>query len=167
MLNFITDPDHPALEFVRDDPVRPEIPVHFRVGPDRFVGTLGWNNKPAAMVCVNFLDRVPEAVADLGEAVGAATVAVFYTIWSYKPGAGQELLNATVERIRREFPSITRFVTLSPKTELARRFHLKNGAVVLRENADTINYEYRPRDSEIVQWERAILKDEYYDVNPD
>jgi hypothetical protein len=50
---------------------------------------------------------------------------------------------------------------------MARRFHLKNGAVVLRENADTINYEYRPRDPDVVKWEQAILKDEYYDVNPD
>jgi hypothetical protein len=166
MLDFITNLDHPVLEFVCDDPVRPEISKEFRVGPGRFVGAL-IDDKPRAIVCVNFLDRVPEAVADLGEAVGAATVAVFYTIWSYKPGAGQELLNATVERIKKEFPSITRFVTLSPKTEMARRFHLKNGAVVLRENADTINYEYRPRDPEIVKWERAIMKDEYYDVNPD
>jgi len=33
-------------------------------------------------------------------------------------------------------------VTLSPKTNLARRFHLKNGAIVFRENIDTTNYEY-------------------------
>jgi hypothetical protein len=34
-------------------------------------------------------------------------------------------------------------VTLSPKTEMARKFHLKNGAEVFRENPDTVNYLYR------------------------
>jgi hypothetical protein len=29
-----------------------------------------------------------------------------------------------------------------PSTNLARRFHLKNGAIVFRENIETINYEY-------------------------
>jgi hypothetical protein len=33
-------------------------------------------------------------------------------------------------------------VTLSPKTEMARRFHHKNGATTYRENADSVNYQY-------------------------
>jgi hypothetical protein len=70
------------------------------------------------------------------------TTAIFYTIWSYAPGAGVELLRQTVSHIRAQFPTITRFVTLSPKTEMARRFHTKNGAVTFRENLDTVNYEY-------------------------
>jgi len=67
---------------------------------------------------------------------------VFYTIWSYKSGKGQQLLIEAVKGIQRDYPSVTRFVTLSPKTEVARRFHLRNGAIVFRENLDTINYEY-------------------------
>jgi hypothetical protein len=47
-----------------------------------------------------------------------------------------------VDEIRRQFPTVTRFVTLSPKTEMARRFHIKNGAHVLKENDSTVNYEY-------------------------
>jgi hypothetical protein len=39
-------------------------------------------------------------------------------------------------------PEITRFITLSPKTEMAKRFHTKNGAGVYRENDETVNYEY-------------------------
>jgi hypothetical protein len=70
------------------------------------------------------------------------TAAIFYTIWSYAPGAGVELLRATVAEIQRQFPSVNRFVTLSPKTEMAKRFHTKNGAGVYRENLDTVNYEY-------------------------
>jgi len=52
------------------------------------------------------------------------------------------LLMAIVNQIRQEYPKITRFVTLSPKTEMARKFHLKNGAFVMRENESSINYEY-------------------------
>jgi hypothetical protein len=52
------------------------------------------------------------------------------------------LLRATVAEIQQQFPSIERFVTLSPKTEMARRFHTKNGAGVYRENSNTVNYEY-------------------------
>jgi len=52
------------------------------------------------------------------------------------------LLRATVAEIQKQFPSVQRFVTLSPKTEMAKRFHTKNGAGVFRENPNTVNYEY-------------------------
>jgi len=47
-----------------------------------------------------------------------------------------------VRSIQEQWPTVTRFVTLSPKTDMAHRFHIRNGARMLRENADTINYEY-------------------------
>jgi hypothetical protein len=99
-------------------------------------------HNPEAMVCVSFHDFVPEDVAGLSNITQVPTTAVFYTIWSYKSGKGQELLFRAVKAIQEQYPSITRFVTLSPKTNLARRFHLKNGAIVLRENVETVNYEY-------------------------
>ena len=133
-LNFITDANDPLLDYIKDDPVRPEIPREFRVGTNKFVGTLV-DERPLAMICVSLM-------ADLHLTAGLVTVAVFYTIWSYAPGAGVDLLRATVARIQEEFPNITRFVTLSPKTEMARRFHIKNGAFVLSENSETVNYEY-------------------------
>jgi hypothetical protein len=142
MLSIITDPQDPLLAFIKDDPVRPEIPTEFRVGPSRFVSALVDETTPSAMVCVNLLDRVPTAVNELGDSE-EPTTAVFYTIWSYAPGAGVKLLLETVKEIRNRFPNITRFVTLSPKTEMARRFHLKNGAIVFQENQDSINYEYK------------------------
>ena len=79
---------------------------------------------------------------DLDNTTHVPTTAVFYTIWSYKAGKGAELLYRAVKEIQEQYPSVTRFVTLSPKTNLARRFHLKNGAIVFRENVETINYEY-------------------------
>lgn len=142
MLTFITNPIHQLLQFIKDDPVRPDIPAEFRVSNGRTVVALAQEDKPSAMVCVSFHDFVPESVEDLDKVTEMPTTAVFYTIWSYKPGAGRELLVKAVEEIKQRHPSVNRFVTLSPKTEMAKRFHLKNGAFIFRENSDTVNYEY-------------------------
>jgi hypothetical protein len=142
MLTFIRDLTNPLLEFIKDDPVRPEISKEFRVSNSRFVATTVENDKPKAMVCVSLHNFVPTTVDDLQSATDQPTTAIFYTIWSYVPGAAAELLFRVVAQIRLEFPTVTRFVTLSPKTEMAKKFHLKNGANILQENDTTINYEY-------------------------
>jgi hypothetical protein len=141
MLTCITQIDDPLLVHLKDDPVRPEIPAEFRVAVNRFVLALV-KEQVRAMVCVSLQNTVPTDVADLGSTDTDVDTAIFYTIWSYAPGAGTELLLSAVDDIRKQYPQIKRFVTLSPKTEMARRFHIKNGAVVFRENADTVNYEY-------------------------
>jgi hypothetical protein len=141
MLTCITQIDDPLLVHLKDDPVRPEIPAEFRVAVNRFVMAL-IEDQVRAMVCVSLQNTVPTAVDDLGYTDTDVDTAIFYTIWSYAPGAGTELLLSAVDNIRQQYPQIKRFVTLSPKTEMARRFHIKNGAVVFRENADTVNYEY-------------------------
>ena len=145
MLHFIKDITHKLLEFIKDDPVRPEISADFRVSNGRLVAALAENeDNPEAMVCVSFHDFVPENVKDLDNTTQVPTTAVFYTIWSYKAGKGAELLYRAVKGIQEQYPSVTRFVTLSPKTNMARRFHLRNGAIIFRENIETINYEYTP-----------------------
>ena len=150
MLHFITDLTHKLLSFIKDDPVRPEISTDFRVSNGRMVAALSDNDDdPDAMVCVSFHDFVPAGVDDLNNVSEVPTTAVFYTIWSYKAGKGQELLFRAVKGIQEQYPSVTRFVTLSPKTNMARRFHLKNGAIVFRENLETINYEYNPVKEEV------------------
>ena len=142
MLRIINDIADPLLDFMRDDPVRPEISREFRVTDNRFVLALVGDDHARAMVCVGLRDCVPARVEDLEGACPEPTTAVFYTIWSYVAGSGAQLIFDAVDAIRAEWPTVERFVTLSPKTEMARRFHLKNGALVLRENQDTINYEY-------------------------
>jgi hypothetical protein len=146
MLTFITDLASPLIKFLKDDPVRPEIPAEFRVSENRFISSIVEGEDPKAMVCVSLCDHVPASVAELAQDALMPNTAIFYTIWSYAPGAGKELLVRTVDEIKLQFPNITRFVTLSPKTEMARRFHHKNGAVTFRENEDTINYEYQVVD---------------------
>ena len=147
MLQFIKDLTDKLLEFIKDDPVRPEISKDFRVSDGRMVAALvDEERNPEAMVCVSFHDFVPENVEGLKKTTQVPTTAVFYTIWSYKTGKGAELLTQAVKSIQEKYPSIERFVTLSPKTNMARRFHLKNGAIVFRENEDTVNYEYLRSD---------------------
>jgi hypothetical protein len=142
MLTFITDLASPLLKFIKDDPVRPELPAEFRVSENRFISSIVDGEDPKAIVCVALQDFVPSSVAELAQDALAPNTAIFYTIWSYAPGAGKDLLHQTVDEIKQRFPEITRFVTLSPKTEMAKRFHTKNGAVTFRENEETVNYEY-------------------------
>ena len=56
------------------------------------------------------------------------TVAVFYTVWSYSPGAGRRLVNQLAAHIRDTNSEIWDWVTLSPITDMAEKFHLRNGA---------------------------------------
>lgn len=126
----------PILLFIKDDPVRPEIPLSFRIGTRTEVFVLMHEHAPSAILCSAYCDMVPQSCDELYREPNHPNIVVFYTIWSYKPGAGASIL------LKIHHPNITRFVTLSPKTEMARRFHLKNGASIFQENHDTVNYEY-------------------------
>ena len=143
MLHTITTITEDLETLIKDDPVRPEIPVSQRVNDNSRIYMLKDGDKTQAVTCVKFLGDIPAAVEDLVELAESATTAVFYTIWSYTAGAGRDLIVAAQKSIESEFPGIETYVTLSPKTEMARRFHLKNGARELRENPDTINYIYK------------------------
>lgn len=57
--------------------------------------------------------------------------AVFYTVWSYNPGSGAQIVNQLAEHIRDTNTEIVKWVTLSPLTKTAERFHIKNGAEFL------------------------------------
>ena len=143
MLHTITTLTEEIVRLLKDDPVRPEIPADRRVNQNSRIYMLKDGDHTRAITCVKFLTDVPAAVEDLVDDVGSATTAVFYTIWSYASGAGRDLIVEAQKSIEQELPNIKTFVTLSPKTEMARRFHLKNGAGIYRENSDTINYIYK------------------------
>jgi len=145
MLHIITDLRDNLLDLIKDDPVRPELPAEFRVNNNSRIFVLrdDETQKPLAVTCVKFLSEIPQDVTDLADLAVNTNTAVFYTIWSYAAGAGRRLIEEAQREIQREQPEINTYVTLSPKTEMARRFHLKNGAEVFRENADTVNYLYR------------------------
>lgn len=143
MLQIITTITQDLEQLIVDDPVRPEIPVDRRVNANSRIYMLKDGDQTQAVTCVKFLNTIPAAVDDLVDAVDLATTAVFYTIWSYASGAGRTLIQEAQRSIEAEFPNIETYVTLSPKTEMARKFHLRNGAGVYRENPDTVNYIYK------------------------
>ena len=144
MLHVIQDLQDNLLNLIKDDPVRPEIPAEQRVNANSKIFVLkDDNDQPIAVTCVKFLEMIPKTVDDLADTVVNTNTAVFYTIWSYAQGAGRRLIAEAQEKIRQEHPEVDTYVTLSPKTEMARKFHISNGASTLKENDTTINYEYQ------------------------
>ena len=144
MLHIINNLQDEFLRLLKDDPVRPEIPAEQRVNSNSQIFVLKNDaNEPLAVTCVKFLADIPESVTELADTVVNTNTAVFYTIWSYAAGAGRELITQARSQIEQDHPEVKTFVTLSPKTEMAQRFHHKNGAVTFRENADSVNYLYR------------------------
>lgn len=144
MLHVIQDLQDNLLSLIKDDPVRPEIPLDQRVnGNSRIFVLKDENDQPLAVTCVKFLDVIPEAVEDLARVAVTTNTAVFYTIWSYAAGAGRRLIEEARTQIQQQHPEVKTYVTLSPKTEMARRFHHKNGAETYRENQDSVNYLYK------------------------
>jgi hypothetical protein len=145
MLHIITDIRDNLMNLIKDDPVRPELPADFRVNSNSKIFVLrdDETQEPLAVTCVKFLNQIPHNVDELAELTVNTNTAVFYTIWSYAAGAGRRLIEEAQQEIQKQQPEINTYVTLSPKTEMARKFHLKNGAEVFRENTDTVNYLYR------------------------
>jgi hypothetical protein len=146
MLHIIKSITDPLISLIKDDPVRPEISAEERVAPNREILTLlDEEQNPIAVVCVAFCDYVPTSVEELLTESINPSAAIFYTIWSYGGGAGRDLIFEAKDYIKQTYQNVTRFVTLSPPTEMARRFHHKNGAVTFRENETTVNYEYEEK----------------------
>lgn len=144
MLHIIQDLADNLVDLIKDDPVRPELTPQFRVNENSRIFVLkDSEGRPQAVTCVKFLETIPESVEDLAHQVVHTNTAVFYTIWSYARGAGQQLIREAQQWIEQNNPSVTTYVTLSPKTEMARNFHLRNGATVYRENPTTVNYLYK------------------------
>lgn len=132
------------LGYCNDDPVRPHLSIMFRTSKGREVWALedyetGVIN---AIVCVAYTDVVPTTEQELEDfSKPDGKIAIFYTIWSYAPGGGRTLINKLWDHMKGERIAY-RFVTLSPPTDMARKFHLRNGAFELQDNKVTVNYEY-------------------------
>jgi hypothetical protein len=141
MLYIINDISDPLLNLVKDDPVRPDIYQIERVLGNKEVLVLIEDKDPTAVVCVSYQDHIPSSEKDLISSDNP-TIAIFYTIWSYKSGSGRRLIFKAKDYIKDHKPEINRFITLSPQTFTASRFHTNNGAKILRVNKDSVNYEY-------------------------
>jgi len=134
---------HIVKEVIVDDPVRPHISAEWRTRAGREVYGLFEDESAEtlrAVICVAYTDEVPTCERDLGW-VGTSC-AVFYTVWSYDKGAGREIVNSVADHIKLTDPDVKRYVTLSPLTEMAKNFHLRNGAKFIGKHTDCQNFEY-------------------------
>jgi hypothetical protein len=138
--------DDPLTKVVKDDPVRPHIPLEQRINDAAEILILRAGEEILAATCLQWLSDIPADEQDLINMGKDKNTAVFYTIWSYSPGAGATLLKQAAEWILGEFKDVKNIVTLSPQTEMARRFHLKNGATIHKENPTSVNYQYYSKE---------------------
>ena len=126
-----------AKKLCEDDPVRKNIPYGWRVdGPNREMFHL----EEKAVICVAHLEAIPTTEEEL-MSFGWGTFSIFYTVWSKEKGLGRQIIIETWNLLKGQHFN-NRYVTMSPKTDMAMKFHLKNGAILLQENPETNNFEY-------------------------
>ncbi len=136
------------------DPIRPELNNEFRTGYGRKIYGVKYKNEIHAVMCFAFTNKIPKSVYELDtfsrdaflqsvtrdQKVGQ--IAIAYTVWSNKKGGGKLIVKEVFKMIKKT-NHLNRLVTLSPLTEMARNFHLRNGAIELRVNDETQNFEYK------------------------
>ena len=139
---------------VDEDPVRPELDVKFRTSYGRKIFGLKYKKEICAIMCFGFTNHIPKTVEELDlmtkdahlqstyrdQKVGK--IAIAYTIWSKKKGGGKLIVKEVFKKIKQS-NHLNRLITLSPLTEMARNFHLRNGAIELQVNEKTQNFEYK------------------------
>ena len=64
------------------------------------------------------------------------------TLFGQKRGGGKLIVKEVFKMIKKS-NHLNRLITLSPLTEMVRNFHLNNGAIELRINQETQNFEYK------------------------
>jgi hypothetical protein len=148
---------------VTEDPVRPELSLEFRQAYGRKIyGIRDEEGDIAAVMCFAFTNGIPKSVEEMDamsrdaamQAVHRAgvqgSIAIAYTVWAKKKGGGKHMVNEVYKMIK-ESHHIDRLITLSPLTDMARKFHLKNGAKEVQVNLTTQNFEY---EVELTDWEK-------------
>ena len=150
-----------------EDPVRPELDIKFRQSYGRKIyGLKDEEGDIAAIMCFAFTHEIPKTVKELDlmskdamiQAMHRAgiqgQIAIAYTVWAKKRGGGKAIVNEVYKMVK-ESHHLNRLVTLSPLTDMARNFHMKNGAKELQVNKETQNFEY---DITLEDWEKALDK---------
>ena len=137
---------------IEKDIVRPEYDVEFRISEDREVFAWGRSLVPyqvySSLCCVAYTHEIPINMNQLTEysinhSPYRGDIAVAYTVWncSNTKGSGRSLILALQKHFKQD-TRIQRLVTLSPLTDMAKKFHLSNGATLLSTNPESYNFEY-------------------------
>ena len=131
---------------VSEDPVRPELSLEWRLSNSRKIYGLQYEENVEAIICLAFTSDVPTSVreldmmSELAHLKDQRSIAIAYTVWSRKRGAGKEIVNKVLD-FTKEL-DVSRVITLSPLTPMATHFHISNGAKQISINEDTQNFEY-------------------------
>ena len=137
-----------------DDPVRPELDNDFRTGYGRKIYGVEYKGEIHAVMCFAYTNKIPTSVEELEKFSTDAflqsamrdqnigQIAIAYTVWSTKKGGGKLIVKEVFKKIKKS-NHLNRLVTLSPLTEMATKFHLRNGAKLLQINETTQNFEYK------------------------
>ena len=138
----------------KEDPIRPELDIDFRTSYGRKIYGVKYKNEICAIMCFGFANDIPKTVQELDLMTKDAylqsalrdqnvgKIAIAYTVWSKKKGGGKLIVKEVFKKIKKS-NYLNRLVTLSPLTEMARNFHLRNGAIELQVNNETQNFEYK------------------------
>jgi len=139
---------------ISEDPVRPELDIIFRTSYGRKIFGVKHKKEICAIMCFGFTDEVPSTVKELDLMTRDAylksvrrdqnigQIAIAYTIWSKKKGGGKLIVKEVFKMIKKS-NHLNKLITLSPLTDMARNFHLNNGAIELQVNEETQNFEYK------------------------
>ena len=137
-----------------DDPVRPELDNEFRITHGRKIFGLKYKDSIEAVVCLAFTNEIPTTVKELELMCEDAslvaqhregqvgTIAVAYTLWSYKKGAGRKIMKELKKYVKK-IHHLNKIVTLSPLTPMATHYHISNGARLIQVNPSSQNFEYK------------------------
>ena len=134
---------------VSEDPVRPELTLGWRITNGRKIFGLKYGDEIEGIICIAFTNDVPSSVkeldimSELAHLKNEKKIAIAYTVWSRKRGAGKEIVNKVIEYAKKN--KIERVITLSPLTPVATHFHIRNGAKQININEVTQNFEYEIR----------------------
>ena len=132
---------------VSEDPVRPELTLGWRITNGRKIFGLKFEEEIEGIICVAFTNDIPHSVkeldmmSELAHLKDQKNIAIAYTVWSRKKGAGKEIINKVIEYAKKN--GIERVITLSPLTPMATHFHIRNGAKVISINSTTQNFQYK------------------------
>jgi hypothetical protein len=132
---------------VSEDPVRPGLDLEFRTSYGRKIYGLKYEDTIEGVICIAYCNDIPQSERELDlisqntHLKGNPSIAVAYTLWSRKRGAGREIM-AKLKDYLKANTNVTKIVTLSPLTPMATHFHIKNGAKLLNINTTTQNFEY-------------------------
>ena len=126
-----------AKRLCENDPIRKNIPFDWRVADCR---REMFHLEEKAVICVAHLRGIPTTEKKL-LSLKWGCYSIFYTVWSSERGLGRRIIEETKKLLQSQHFN-NRYITMSPKTEMATKFHLKNGAILLQENQTTNNFEY-------------------------